>query len=495
MSETAQSESRSEDSAAGKTDGEIKAIAAETEIAAIEEGGKQGTGEVGNPADRRLPLIVRIYGIVMLIEGVVTLPFIVLACLYSIRAVFSGKVAFDALSLTAILSVVHAAVLLVATACLAVFGVMLIMNKRRHIAQWTYLMIPLTLAEGLLSLALQGLGVNLIGPAIQLVVLIALHVTADPSLREERRLQFALRRMDARSAYEDAASQGMAGRDLTGKGYISLDFFNLFWLFAIGCVFGLVIETIYHFILFGEYQDRAGFLWGPFSPIYGFGVVIVTVLLNHLWQSNWLLIFCSSAVIGGAFEYFTSWFMEKLFHMRWWDYSRKKIQLNGRICLQNSLLFGLACVLLCHVVNPPVMAWLFHIGSAYTIPVASFLFGLYLMDNVLSVRSAIQLSHRLDDLQKVRQEIRSHLEEKAAQLQQKYEGRLEEVTDRFMAGLEDANDDFLKEKKLYLAQLRSGEDLFERRLLRSHPDLRSKRHSRKLLNLLREKRPGQKDKK
>ena len=121
--------------------------------------------------------------------------------------------------------------------------------------------------------------------------------------------------------------------------------------------------------------------------------------------------------------------------------------------------------------------------------------GLYLMDNVLSVRSAIQLSHRLDDLQKVRQEIRSHLEEKAAQLQQKYEGRLEEVTDRFMAGLEDANDDFLKEKKLYLAQLRSGEDLFERRLLRSHPDLRSKRHSRKLLNLLREKRPGQKDKK
>ena len=302
MSETAQSESRSEDSAAGKTDGEIKAIAAETEIAAIEEGGKQGTGEVSNPADRRLPLIVRIYGSVMLIEGVVTLPFIVLACLYSIRAVFSGKVAFDALSLTAILSVVHAAVLLVATACLAVFGVMLIMNKRRHIAQWTYLMIPLTLAEGLLSLALQGLGVNLIGPAIQLVVLIALHVTADPALRAERRLQCALRRMDARSAYEDAASQGMAGRDLTGRGYISLDFFNLFWLFTIGCVFGLVIETIYHFILFGEYQDRAGFLWGPFSPIYGFGVVIVTVLLNHLWQSNWLLIFCSSAVIGGAFE-------------------------------------------------------------------------------------------------------------------------------------------------------------------------------------------------
>lgn len=213
MSETAQSESRSEDSAAGKTDGEIKAIAAETEIAAIEEGGKQGTGEVGNPADRRLPLIVRIYGIVMLIEGVVTLPIIVLSCLYVVQAVLSGDMTFDALSLTTILSAIHAVVLMVTTACLTVFGVLLFRNKRRHIAQWTYLLIPLTLAEGLLSLALKGLGLNLVSPAVQLVVLIALHITADPSLREERRLQFALRRMDARSAYENAASQGMAGRD------------------------------------------------------------------------------------------------------------------------------------------------------------------------------------------------------------------------------------------------------------------------------------------
>lgn len=82
-------------------------------------------------------------------------------------------------------------------------------------------------------------------------------------------------------------------------------------------MFGLVIETIYHFILFGEYQDRAG-SYGAVLAIYGFGVVIVTVLLNHLWQSNWLLIFCSSAVIGGAFEYFTSWFMQAAFGIRAW---------------------------------------------------------------------------------------------------------------------------------------------------------------------------------
>ena len=126
-----------------------EAIADETEIAAIEEAGiiaqSQSAEDDGNPADRRLPLIARIYGIVMLIEGVVTLPIIVISCLYAVHAALSGKLAFGALNLTTILSVIHAVVLLVSTACLAIFGMLLILNKRRHIAQWTYLMIPLTL--------------------------------------------------------------------------------------------------------------------------------------------------------------------------------------------------------------------------------------------------------------------------------------------------------------------------------------------------------------
>lgn len=83
----------------------------------------------------------------MLIEGVVTLPIIVLSCLYVVQAVLSGDMTFDALSLTTILSAIHAVVLMVTTACLTVFGVLLFRNKRRHIAQWTYLLIPLTLAE------------------------------------------------------------------------------------------------------------------------------------------------------------------------------------------------------------------------------------------------------------------------------------------------------------------------------------------------------------
>lgn len=112
----------------GKTEEVSAAIADETEIAAIEEGGiiaqshaqSQSAEDDGNPADRRLPLIARIYGIVMLIEGMVTLPIIVISCLYAVHAALSGKLAFGALNLTTILSVIHAVVLLVSTACLAI---------------------------------------------------------------------------------------------------------------------------------------------------------------------------------------------------------------------------------------------------------------------------------------------------------------------------------------------------------------------------------------
>ena len=136
-----------------------------------------------------------------------------------------------------------------------------------------------------------------------------------------------------------------------------------FLLLMIYSAAGWVGEMFYCSVGKGHICEKRGFLNGFICPIYGHGALLVLYVL-HGGLKNPLLTFLAGMALTSALEYFTSWFMEAVFHMRWWDYSRKKIQLNGRICLQNSLLFGLACVLLCHVVNPPVMAWLFHIGSA-----------------------------------------------------------------------------------------------------------------------------------
>ena len=113
---------------------------------------------------KRLPILARIYGAVVLLDGLATLPIMVISILYAVREILDGHVHVDAMSLTFILSAIHAVVLVVSAACLIVLGVMLLRNHRRYAARWTYVLMPLTLADGMLSLALTGLGFNLLLP-------------------------------------------------------------------------------------------------------------------------------------------------------------------------------------------------------------------------------------------------------------------------------------------------------------------------------------------
>ncbi len=122
--------------------------------------------------------------------------------------------------------------------------------------------------------------------------------------------------------------------------------FNEFIVFSFG---GWVYESIYCTARKGHWQNR-GFLFGPICPIYGFGAMAVRLFSSALtkevgadiplWQL-FLIFMIGSAVL----EYVTSWGMEKLFHSRWWDYSNMPLNLNGRICLPASILFGVAGVL------------------------------------------------------------------------------------------------------------------------------------------------------
>ncbi|MBT1173333.1 putative ABC transporter permease [Bifidobacterium sp. MA2] len=305
---------------------------------------------------KRLPLIIRIYGLIVLLDGLATLPIVVFSSIAAVKAIMAGELAFDAMSLTADLTAIQAVVLIVSAAAMIVFGILLIRNRRRYAARWAYVLMPITLAEGMLSLALEGLGLNIIPSGVRMVILVAVSIAADPALIEERRLQFALKRMDDKDAYERAVRTGTLGRDPSGKGYISLDFFNIFWLFTVACVFGLAIETVYHFAMYhGEWQDRAGLLWGPFSPIYGCGAVLVTVALNRLWKSNPFLIFCASALIGGAFEYATSWFMEVAFGITAWDYTGQWLSIDGRTSGKYMVFWGLIGLAWVHWILPRLL--------------------------------------------------------------------------------------------------------------------------------------------
>ena len=134
---------------------------------------------------------------------------------------------------------------------------------------------------------------------------------------------------------------------------------QLFILFFLTSCLGWCIEVTLKLIQYHRFINR-GFLIGPYCPIYGCGVVAVTVLVGGLIGRRGTVgeIFLAGMVLCGALEYFTSWYMEKLFHARWWDYSTKPMNLHGRIWIGNLILFGLACVVIVRWLDPLFFTWM-----------------------------------------------------------------------------------------------------------------------------------------
>ncbi len=286
---------------------------------------------------------------------------------------------------------------------------------------------------------------------------------------------------------------------------------GIFLLLILYSFLGWCGEMVYCSIGQGKLCEKRGFLNGPLCPIYGHGALLVLVVLGQRWN-NPISTFLIGMVLTSTVEYLTSYLMEKLFHMRWWDYSHHHFQLNGRICLLNSTLFGLACLVLRYVVHPRVMEpilWLFDHGLA--VPLALALFALYVTDIVLSVRSAIQIGNRLEKLHAIYDELTEKLEALKAEQLQKQEAQrsrlefalsearqaaaerraeaaqalqerlepLSELGDEFAQRLERAK----AEARQRLEAIYAGQDIFERRLMRSFPALRSPRHGEFLKKL------------
>ena len=125
---------------------------------------------------------------------------------------------------------------------------------------------------------------------------------------------------------------------------------KLFILFIIYSFIGWSMEVICKLVQKGRFINR-GFLIGPWCPIYGIGCVLLTLLLTR-YKANPLLLFIMAIIICSFIEYMTSYIMEKIFGARWWDYSTKKFNINGRICAETMIPFGLLGLLVIYFLNP-----------------------------------------------------------------------------------------------------------------------------------------------
>lgn len=128
---------------------------------------------------------------------------------------------------------------------------------------------------------------------------------------------------------------------------------ELFWVFVIASVVGLIAETVVSYFADGRWESRAGFVWGPFSPIYGLGAVLMTMFLWPLERRPVWLFICA-AILGGAFEYFAGWFWETYYGIVAWSYQDQPFNIGGRTCLAIAMAWGAAGVLWFRFGYPPI---------------------------------------------------------------------------------------------------------------------------------------------
>lgn len=178
------------------------------------------------------------------------------------------------------------------------------------------------------------------------------------------------------------------------------------WLIVFA-FFGWVWESIYCSIVDQKWANR-GFLYGPLCPIYGFGFIGIVfawqLVLGAGLSPTPLQIFSVVAAGSALLEYVTSWVLEALFHARWWDYKDMPLNLNGRICLPATVLFGLAGLFVVNVLYEPTMELSDSVPPEAMEAIALVLVALVSVDTTLTVsaltrfaQAAAQISENVND--------------------------------------------------------------------------------------------------
>ena len=184
-----------------------------------------------------------------------------------------------------------------------------------------------------------------------------------------------------------------------------------FVMFALYSVLGWVYESTFCTIKEGKWENR-GFLYGPIVPIYGVGATGITMVYDALqnyagYSLNWWQVFLIGYLGSIVLEFGTSWVLEKLFHAVWWDYSNMPFNINGRICLPASLLFGCAGVFIVFKLYPLISSHTISIPPLAIEGISLGLMAVFAADFTLTL-SALT---RLDALMKAAEEsVNQHME-------------------------------------------------------------------------------------
>ena len=175
--------------------------------------------------------------------------------------------------------------------------------------------------------------------------------------------------------------------------------FSLYFiLFLIYSFMGWSIEVVNSLISEKKFVNR-GFMLGPYCPIYGYSAIIMVLYLEQ-YRDNVLTVFLLAVVVCSVVEYLVSYAMEKLFNARWWDYSNKKFNINGRVCLTNAFLFGILGVILVYFINPFLYKLISKMNTKVLMIISIILLVLFVIDFITSMGVTCKLKNSMKRIKK-----------------------------------------------------------------------------------------------
>ena len=260
-------------------------------------------------------------------------------------------------------------------------------------------------------------------------------------------------------------------------------YYSILYFFVYGFL-GWCTEVIFAAFKQHRFVNR-GFLNGPICPIYGVGVTLVIACLEA-FQSNLILLYISSVILVNVLEGVTGWAMDKLFHNKWWDYSKLPFNIGGYVCLLFSLIWGVACVFIVYFVHPLIHQVLSLIPHTAGIALIAIL-GIALLSDMIVTTSAIVkfnqylelLKHITDELHAISNQIGSELYQNVMHVLDMQESSRQK--------LDDVKLEVSEEIRMQIVELKTrAQNLGEkvpkpaRRLLKAFPKLESRNYKAQL---------------
>ncbi len=240
-----------------------------------------------------------------------------------------------------------------------------------------------------------------------------------------------------------------------------IDFNHLFLLFLIYSFIGWFCEEIWVAVGSKKLEYR-GMLYGPICPIYGFGALLI-IYGVYPWRETWIRLFFASMILASILEYFTHWALEKIFHAKWWDYSKSFMNLNGRICLLNSCAFGVGGVALEHFLQPVMMKVVFwEKVQPYIQYISGTLCAIFVVDCLLTFRKLVNFATAMEKLKGFEEHLKERFENEAWFKNKSFPEMMESVKEQAKLNKENFSQTMLDKLNKFSARSKSIETWFRR---------------------------------